>query len=224
MIGKAVAKIPGAQKLGRYAAEKAVRLDAAVMAEFSRDSLAKTGRSLKPLFSYASKIKSAGASSANLPVLYDSKFALQQLKRKYDLTPAVDTGQPILFGQKAVSPAFSKAGHFKGADIDTVAEDLLNPNTKLSVEAFYVKYIWVNGEKVVVNNRSLTTLSRAGMKPFRPEDMTGRLSEADMSDPDSLLNVLYRLEEMGGKPSTRMPVRYSKNRNSPIKRVVELSK
>jgi hypothetical protein len=130
---------------------------------------------------------------------------LAVLLRKYDTTPGVDTGQPILFGQANVSPRFSKGGLFKGADVDEVVARL--QRGELSPDDLPVQYIWVDGQKMVVNNRSLTALSKAGMKPTRTVDMTGKLGEGG---DDSLASVLGRLETMeGNKPSATISVRES---------------
>jgi hypothetical protein len=126
------------------------------------------------------------------------------------LTPG-DPSKPILFAQKGVSPEFSKAGRFNGAPIEQIAGEL--QSGARSPDELPVQYIWVNGEKVVVNNRSLTTLSKAEMHPTKTEDKTGTLPEptphpdTKKTDPDSLPSVLERLDEMDGKPSDTMPVR-----------------
>lgn len=144
----------------------------------------------------------------------------------YDLTPGDGTGK-IRFGQQAVSPEFSSGGRFKGAEIDEVAAQV--KSGQRSTDELKVDYIYVNGEKVVVNNRSLTTLSKAGKKPTNTEDQTGKLPEPDPHpetgkerQPDSLPSVLERLDEMDGKPSDSMPVRESSRRDAPIKETVTL--
>ena len=142
---------------------------------------------------------------------------LAKLLKKYDTTPGIDTGQPILFGQANVSPRFSKGGLFKGADVDEIVTRLRNK--ELSPDDLPVQYIWVNGEKMVVNNRSLTALSKAGMKPTRTMDMTGKLTE---TGDDSLASVLGRLETMeGNKPSATIRVREShEDWGSPVRETV----
>ena len=138
-------------------------------------------------------------------------------KLSYSLTRGKDTGQPIKFGQKGVSPEFGSKGRFGGASIDEVVAKL--KSGELSPDDVPVQYIWVNGEKVVVNNRSLTALSKAGMKPTNTIDMTGKLPEAG---PDSLPSVLGRLDEMGGKPSASIPIRENSDWNSPASEIVRL--
>jgi len=135
----------------------------------------------------------------------------------YDLTPSVDVGQPILFGQKGVSPTFGSKGRFRGASIQNVARWIRKG--KIDPESISVQYIWVNGEKVAVNNRSLTTLSKAGLKPVDVRDMTGKLPA---EGPDSLESVLKRLDEMGGKPSNKIPIRSTGDWNSVPSEWVEL--
>jgi hypothetical protein len=120
-----------------------------------------------------------------------------------------------------VSPEFSSKGRFKGAPIEDVAGQL--QSGALQPEDLPVQYIWVNGQPVVVNNRSQTTLSKAGMQPTNTEDKTGDLPTSS-DDPDRLPSVLKRLDEMDGQPSDSMPVREDSSRDSPIREVVPLVK
>jgi Flp pilus assembly pilin Flp len=149
----------------------------------------------------------------------DDAARLAALLEKYDTTPGIDMGQPIKFGQANVSPRFSSGGLFKGADVDEVAARLRSG--ELSPDDLPVQYIWVNGDKMVVNNRSLTALSKAGLQPTRTIDMTGRLPA---TGDDSLVNVLGRLETMeGNKPACTMCVRESHDDwGSPNREVVRL--
>jgi hypothetical protein len=137
----------------------------------------------------------------------------------YDLTPGVDTGQKIMFGQSNVSPHFSKAGFFKGASVDDVAGMLRSG--ALSSDDVPVQYLWVNGQKMVVNNRSLTALSLAGMEPTNVTDVTGNLPE---TGDDALPNVISRLETMpGNTPSDAIGVReLHEDWNSPVTKTVSL--
>jgi hypothetical protein len=139
--------------------------------------------------------------------------------RSYDLSPG-DPAKPAKFGQRGVSPEFSKKGRFSGADIDDVAAKLRDGD--LLPADVPVQYVWVNGEKVVVNNRSATVLSKAGIPQDKwvMEDMTGRLPDKGA---DSLSSVLERLDEMAGQPSSSMPVRSTSDWNSPIKETVDIS-
>jgi hypothetical protein len=111
---------------------------------------------------------------------------------------------PILFGQKAVSPEFSSAGAFKGAPLESVAEDL--QAGLLSPDSVRVNYINWNGERAVINNRSLTTLSKAGFTPTNTADVTTELS-LNPKNPDNLFAVVERLREMNYEPSYQIGVR-----------------
>lgn len=143
----------------------------------------------------------------------------------YDLSSG-DKAKPAKFGQRAVSPRFSTPQHGKGnpliagKSIDEVAAQLRNGD--LLPSDLPVQYIWVNGEKVVVNNRSATTLSKAGIpqSKWRMVDMTGKLPDKGA---DSLPSVLERLDEMAGQPSRSMPVRETPDWSSPIKETVDIS-
>lgn len=140
----------------------------------------------------------------------------------YDLTPGVlQPGQPILFAQIGVSPEFSSGGRFQGAPIEEIAGQL--QSGARSPDDLRVQYIWVNGQPAVVNNRSQTTLSKAGMQPTNTQDMTGTLP-TERSDPDRLPSVLERLDEMDGQPSDTMPIRETSARDSAIRETVPLAK
>ncbi len=156
----------------------------------------------------------------NYLVAYNVDLAWCQLMDKYDLTPQQDEGQPILFGQKAITPKFSVNGHFKGAYIDDVADMLLNG--EMSEKNLEVKYIWVNGNKVAVNNRSLAVLSKANKTPVTYRDVTTELPKTDIEIADSIINILYRLEEIDGEPSDKIGVREMFNRRSSVKENIEL--
>jgi len=153
----------------------------------------------------------------NLSVQKSIGDSVEKCPGKHDLSPGEDGGKPILFGQKGVSPNFSEKGRFRGADIDEVAAKLKNGD--LSAADVPVQYIWVDGQKVVVNNRSLTVLSKAGLKPTNVIDMTGRLPA---KGPDSLDSVLGRLDEMGGVPSKSIPIRSTSDWNSPTREWVTI--
>lgn len=134
------------------------------------------------------------------------------------LLPVADDA-PILFGQIGVNPRFSNDGFFKGADINDVANRLRSG--ELSTDDFVVNYIELNGNKVVINNRSLTTLSLAGKQPTNIVNRTGQLSN-DPLDPDSWGNILQRLSEMDNKPLTSINIRNSKARDSGTREVVNI--
>jgi RHS repeat-associated protein len=139
----------------------------------------------------------------------------------YDLSPG-DPNKPLKFGQKGVSPEFSSKGRFKGADVDTVAEDL--KSGRLKPEDVPVEYMWVNGEKVVINNRSATALSKAEIpqENWTTVDKTGNLPPSP--HPDNEASVLDRLDEMNGEPSDSIPIRETSDRSSPTRETVQISK
>ena len=70
----------------------------------------------------------------------------------------------VYFGQKAVSPKFSSQRTFKGASIQSVADRL--ESDELSADNLPFEYIVRDGKMITMNNRSLTALSKANMKPM----------------------------------------------------------
>ncbi|EQA38401.1 hypothetical protein LEP1GSC047_2113 [Leptospira inadai serovar Lyme str. 10] len=165
--------------------------------------------------SAGSKAAVAGENSTKLENSI-AKVTSKEGTFQYDLSKGIDTGQPVKFGQKGVSPDFSKAGKHEGASIDEVAARLKSGD--INPRNFKVEYIWVNGEKVAVNNRSLTAATKAEvLDKIKYEDVTGILPE---TGPDSLSSVLKRLNEMNGKPSRTIPIRQTGDWNSPAKEIV----
>lgn len=73
-----------------------------------------------------------------------------------------------------------------------------------------VEVVSINGQFVAVNNRSLTALARAGMKPTKVIDVT--------SNARAVSKVLGRLEEMGGRSSTTIRIRGAGSNASAIHR------
>lgn len=69
----------------------------------------------------------------------------------------------VYFGQQAVSPNFSPQGTLKGASIQSVADRLASG--ELSADNLPIEYIVRDGKMITMNNRSLTALSKANMKP-----------------------------------------------------------
>lgn len=126
---------------------------------------------------------------------------LDRLKAKYDLSPRSHPC-PVYFGQASVQPRFSTRGKFQAASFDDVIA-MLKAAT-LTPDDLPVEFIWVNGIKVTINNRSLTVLYRIGKRPTKLIDRTGNLPA---EGPDTMEDVLRRLEGMDGKPSTEMLVR-----------------
>ncbi len=134
---------------------------------------------------------------------------------RYDLTPHPESRGPILFGQRGISPRFSEEGVFHGASIDDVVARLRAG--ELHAADIPVHFIWVDGQRVATNNRSLAALSMAGMRPVTVIDMTGRLAATGA---DSQLEVLERLDEMGGHPSDHTILRASHAHDAPPRETV----
>ena len=103
----------------------------------------------------------------------------------------------VLFGQKSVSQFFSAKGKFKKAPIAEITEQL-NLGTLIS-DDLPIEYIVRDGVNVTMNNRSLTALSQAGLKPSIMIDKTGNaFLEKQLTE---------RLNTMGGSPSTSIFIR-----------------
>lgn len=103
----------------------------------------------------------------------------------------------VYFGQKSVSPNFSSQGTFKGASIQSVADRLASG--ELSADNLPIEYIVRDGKMITMNNRSLTALSKANMKPTVLIDITG--------DAANEAKLTQRLSEMGGQPSESILIR-----------------
>lgn len=126
----------------------------------------------------------------------------------------------IHFAQKAVSPEFSSGGEYKGANLDQVAAELrANPE---NVNNIVVNYVVdpVTGEKLTVNNRSLTVISMAGLTPTNTNDVTGQLPT---TGPDTQAAFDQRMSEIGGRGLTSIGVRPpGSDWNTPPERYVGL--
>ena len=103
----------------------------------------------------------------------------------------------VYFGQKSVSPEFSKGGAFKGQSIQSISEKLSSGS--LSPDDVPIEYIFRDGKMITINNRSLTALSKAELKPSKLIDVTGNVLEET--------RLTQRLNEMGGVPSESIFVR-----------------
>ena len=103
----------------------------------------------------------------------------------------------VYFGQQAVSPNFSPQGTFKGASIQSVADRLASG--ELSADNLPIEYIVRDGKMITMNNRSLTALSKANMKPTVLIDITGDVANE--------AKLTQRLSEMGGQPSESILIR-----------------
>jgi hypothetical protein len=126
---------------------------------------------------------------------------LDQLMSKYDLTPR-SHDCPVFFAQATVQSQFSGSGIFQKASISDVAAML--KSGKITPDAVPVSFIWLDGKRVTVNNRSLTALYKAGLRPVKLIDQSGKLR---LQGSESLESVLRRIDGMAGKPSTEMLVR-----------------
>lgn len=69
-----------------------------------------------------------------------------------------------------------------------------------------VNVIRWNGEVVVVNNRSLTALSKTEYAPTNVVDVTKDLGFS-MADPDNVYAMVQRMREINFKPQTSIGVR-----------------
>lgn len=110
----------------------------------------------------------------------------------------------VQFGQIGVSPEFSNAGRFKGALVSDVAKSIRSG--EIAVSDIQINTIRWGGQRVAVNNRSLTALSEAGHSPTNIVDITSTISK-DLENPDNIFAVMQRLREMNFKPSPQIGVR-----------------
>jgi hypothetical protein len=111
-------------------------------------------------------------------------------------------GVDVLFGQASVARTFTTAEagstfRFAGQSIAEVAAGLRSGT--ISASEIPVAVVRINGQFVAVNNRSLTALTRAGLKPTNIIDLSG--------DPAVIQKVLGRLSEMGGQASKTIRIR-----------------
>lgn len=100
----------------------------------------------------------------------------------------------VKFGQGSVKNTFAH-GLFKGRTIGDVAEGLRTG--KISPDSLPVEFIVRNGERVALNNRSMTALRRAGMEPTKLINRTGSKTH------ERLLDSHLR----GGQPSDVIRIR-----------------
>jgi hypothetical protein len=127
------------------------------------------------------------------------------------------TNGPIYFGQRGVSPHFSSEGRFRGSDLNDVVSWLQAGD--LETDDIPINFIWINGQRVAVNNRSLTVIVKAGRRPTKVIDLSGALPS---NGPDSLQSVLQRLAETGCKPTKTSQIRLTKDRDSEIREQVTI--
>lgn len=110
---------------------------------------------------------------------------------------STSSNDKVYFGQQAVSPNFSPQGTFEGASIQSVADRLASG--ELSADNLPIEYIVRDGKMITMNNRSLTALSKANMKPTILIDITGDVANE--------AKLTQRLSEMGGQPSESILIR-----------------
>jgi hypothetical protein len=127
--------------------------------------------------------------------------SLEDLKVKYDLSPK-NHKCPIYFGQANAQSRFSGSGKFSRASLAELVAKLKAGD--LTPDDFPIQFIWIDGKRVTINNRSLTALYKAGKRPTKLIDRTADLSAQSREE---LTSALRRLEGMAGKPSTEMLVR-----------------
>lgn len=70
---------------------------------------------------------------------------------------------------------------------------------RISPDQLPIEFIVRKGQRIAVNNRSLTALRRAGLQPTRTIDVTGDIVKVK--------RVENRLLEMGGLPSDVIRIR-----------------
>ena len=127
--------------------------------------------------------------------------SLDDLKIKYDLSRK-DHKCPIYFGQANAQSRFSGSGRFTRMALADLAAKL--KAGEISPDDFPIQFIWIDGKRVTLNNRSLTALYKAGKRPTKLIDRTETPSAQSHEE---LASALRRLEGMAGKPSTEMLVR-----------------
>ena len=121
-------------------------------------------------------------------------------------------GVEVLFGQRRISPEFSEEGNFKGRSIYAVAQDIRNGD--LDPNGVRVNAFWHNGQLIAENNRSLATLSLAGLRPtninildFVPEEVLDRLRDPVLLDrlPSRMTAVTPSKEDLRVGDIIRIP-------------------
>jgi hypothetical protein len=127
--------------------------------------------------------------------------SVDDLKKKYDLSPR-NHQCPIFFGQANAQSRFSGSGKFSKMPLADLAANL--ETGEVTPDDVPIEFIWIDGKRVTVNNRSLTALYKAGKRPTKLIDVS---NNPGVHSPDELADTLRRLEGMAGKPSTEMLVR-----------------
>jgi RHS repeat-associated protein len=129
---------------------------------------------------------------------------------KIPITRSAGSGE-VLFGQASVSRTFTSAERgsvfkYAGKSIDEVASGLRGGS--ISPNEIPIEFVRINGETIAYNNRSLTALTRAGMKPTNMINVSHDVKKVEA--------VLARINEMGGKGSETIRIRGAGNNSSAI--------
>lgn len=95
---------------------------------------------------------------------------VSKVDKAMDGSRAIAAGNTLRFGQASVRSTFAHGPH-AGRTIAEVARGLRSG--KISPDTLPVEFIFRNGGRVALNNRSLTALRRAGMQPTKLIDRTG---------------------------------------------------
>jgi hypothetical protein len=127
--------------------------------------------------------------------------SLDDLKIKYDLSRK-NHQCPVYFGQATAQSRFSGSGKFSRVPLADLAAKLKAGD--LTPDDVPIEFVWIDGKRVTLNNRSLTALYKASKRPTKLIDRTETHSS---QSPEELASALLRLEGMAGKPSTEMLVR-----------------
>jgi hypothetical protein len=176
-----------------------------------------TGERLQEVMTEAlNESKRLGLSGKQADEFFE-EFAMLSGAKKID---TLEPGGPIYFGQQAVGPSFSDNHPIFAQKTLQEVSGMLKAGT-ISPDEFPIFYVVYNGRKVTLNNRSLTLLSLAGMKPTKTINATGSLS-VDPHDADGIQSFLQRMRELPEFPMTKMPVRYTKAWDSEIAFNVDL--
>ncbi|MCU7929102.1 MAG: hypothetical protein KZQ97_22085 [Candidatus Thiodiazotropha sp. (ex Dulcina madagascariensis)] len=139
---------------------------------------------------------------------------------------SADSKEPILFGQRRVSPSFSKDPNFpatSGKSIDQVVTELRDPTNPLSVDDLPITVFRdpASGQLISANTRTRAALAKAGIEP----------TKVDIIDIEALpkrqrASLLRRLTEQpvlenDTLPSTKVPVTPS-TRDLNILEIIEI--
>jgi len=117
----------------------------------------------------AEAVGEGSASAPGATVLRSARRGLYAREAARDWAGRAPKGG-VKFGQASVKSTFAHGPH-AGRTIGDVAQGLRFG--RISPDSLPVEFIVRNGERVALNNRSLTALRRAGMQPTKLIDRTG---------------------------------------------------